>query len=79
VSALLFLVSLPLAAVVVRTINESTAETEGEIKVEDLHIEGVALPAGHHTAGSEKADVEDGYEKGEKGSEYYAATVEVQK
>lgn len=60
-----------------RTISESTAEIEGEIKVEDLHIEGVALPAGHHTAGSEKADMD--YEKGEKGSEFYTATVEVQK
>jgi hypothetical protein len=50
VSALLFLVSLPLAGIVVYTMNETTTEIEGEIHVEDLHDSHMAVPKGHHTA-----------------------------
>lgn len=58
--------------------SDSTAEIEGEIKVEDLDIQGVALPAGHYTANSEKTDVEDGFEHDKKTSPVYVSTLDAQ-
>lgn len=50
VSALLPLLSLPLVALVIWKLPESTAEIEGQVKVDDLDIEDsdTALPPGHH-------------------------------
>jgi hypothetical protein len=76
----MFLISLPLAAIVVRSMAESTTDIEGEIKVEDIHVEGIALPAGHHmAASSEKDELEKGSEYDYKGSHAYPLAEEVRK
>lgn len=61
VSALLFLVSLPLAGIVVYHMEETMTEIEGEIHVEDLHDTMLAVPKGHHlaTVRTESHDEED--------------------
>ena len=68
--------SLPLAMIVIRTIEDSTAAIEGEIKVEDVHDDRLAVPKGHHTAGHlDNRDDEDklGYDEKEVPVSYVEA------